>query len=420
MRPRHYQIELFEQSKLGNSIVYLETGTGKTMISVLLMDHLTTVNPHNKTVFLAPTNALVHQQTTSIEDVLDYSISGYSFEPFMLSKSKQFWLDEWKRNQIIVMTPQLLVNLLQHGYIQISMIQLLVIDECHKSSGLQPIAVLMKQYYHNSGEKPTVLGMTASPLYQGKVSFENAKRSLMELQITLDSKLIAVTDSLLVNEFVQNATEHLVEYRDFNLPITTCSDCLGQYHTYRGYLIDFLSSSLRQTSFTDEVEMRILLKKHLDSLDMKERTGLATMEKHIFGLDHLLKEYGPLAALLYARKLYHSLYGNKRKVWDDFEITSTDISPKAIVLIELLKKYLQVEQGKQCIVFVDRKDCAESLCALLNHLAPNYQLRLQCGFAAGKTVTLSTTLDLFRNGKINVLISTRVTAEGIDMSTCLT
>jgi ERCC4-related helicase len=150
-------------------------------------------------------------------------------------------------------------------------------------------------------------------------------------------------------------------------------------------------------------------------LEPKERTGLATLEKQIFGLEHILQEYGTLAAFLYARKLYHSLYGNKRKVWDDFEISKDDVSPKVLVLLRLLENYLDVEQGKQCIVFVDRRDCVESLCELLNHLAGEHNLSFHCGFAVGKTNTLSKTLELFKKGKINVLVSTRVTAEGIDM-----
>lgn len=38
--PRDYQLELFERAKKGNTIAVLDTGSGKTLIAVLLLRHI--------------------------------------------------------------------------------------------------------------------------------------------------------------------------------------------------------------------------------------------------------------------------------------------------------------------------------------------------------------------------------------------
>lgn len=44
---REYQREIFENCKDKNSIIFLETGTGKSLISILLIDYY--LKKHNKT-----------------------------------------------------------------------------------------------------------------------------------------------------------------------------------------------------------------------------------------------------------------------------------------------------------------------------------------------------------------------------------
>ncbi|KAL0315311.1 UNVERIFIED_CONTAM: Endoribonuclease Dicer4 [Sesamum radiatum] len=61
---RKYQIDLCKKALEENIVVYLETGSGKTHIAVLLiyeMGHLIRKPQKNKCIFLAPTVALVQQ-----------------------------------------------------------------------------------------------------------------------------------------------------------------------------------------------------------------------------------------------------------------------------------------------------------------------------------------------------------------------
>ena len=46
--PRQYQYELFEESIKRNTIAVLETGSGKTMIAIMVMKHLIELNKTSK------------------------------------------------------------------------------------------------------------------------------------------------------------------------------------------------------------------------------------------------------------------------------------------------------------------------------------------------------------------------------------
>jgi endoribonuclease Dicer len=80
--PREYQFELFERAKTTNSIACLDTGSGKTLIAVLLLQHIidqelekrAAGKPHKVAFFLCCSVALAFQQFSVLEANLDHKI----------------------------------------------------------------------------------------------------------------------------------------------------------------------------------------------------------------------------------------------------------------------------------------------------------------------------------------------------------
>jgi hypothetical protein len=64
--PRRYQIEMHDLASRGNAIVVLPTGTGKTKIAALYLNHLWRGKPGAKCVFIAQEVSLVLQQTCAL------------------------------------------------------------------------------------------------------------------------------------------------------------------------------------------------------------------------------------------------------------------------------------------------------------------------------------------------------------------
>jgi endoribonuclease Dicer len=134
---------------------------------------------------MAPTVALCEQQRDVIAAAIPVPvglITG-SLEP------KQ-WTDPalWRRvvntYRIMVTTPQVLLDALTHGYIQLGRdVGLLVFDEAHHGADKHPYNLLMRGFYDHlpkrglsmsvNGEpvteRPYVLGLTASPIFGGQV-----------------------------------------------------------------------------------------------------------------------------------------------------------------------------------------------------------------------------------------------------------
>ena len=46
--------------------------------------------------------------------------------------------------QVLVMTPQILLDTLRHSFLKLSMIKVLIVDECHHARGNHPYACIMR------------------------------------------------------------------------------------------------------------------------------------------------------------------------------------------------------------------------------------------------------------------------------------
>ena len=95
------------------------------------------------------------------------------------------WTDHslWRKildsHRVMVTTPQVLLDALRHGYINLGAdISLLVFDEVHHAGKNHPYNAIMQEFYHilpprGSPEarenyvRPMVLGLTASPIFGG-------------------------------------------------------------------------------------------------------------------------------------------------------------------------------------------------------------------------------------------------------------
>lgn len=179
--PREYQTELFERAKDQNTIAVLDTGSGKTLIAVLLLRHVSlsemlTYLPTSSPLRQAPTSSSVDVRLllaqTANQELVDrhnglaprtsfflvdkvtlvfqqHAVleSNLSFRTGMLCGAMgcDLWTaDTWKRefeaNMIIVCTADVLLQCLSHGFISIEQINFLIFDEVHHAKKGHPYA----------------------------------------------------------------------------------------------------------------------------------------------------------------------------------------------------------------------------------------------------------------------------------------
>ena len=116
--------ELARADGLGQVIAYLDTGAGKTLISVLLVKDkvsrlLDQVQPRRVVLFLAPKVDLVLQQADVLKLHTEVAVAAYVGDMGCDFWSKDTWRRSIEKNEVLVMTPQILLNILRHGFLQV-------------------------------------------------------------------------------------------------------------------------------------------------------------------------------------------------------------------------------------------------------------------------------------------------------------
>ncbi|KAJ3713612.1 hypothetical protein C8R42DRAFT_727088 [Lentinula raphanica] len=117
-------------------------------------------------------------------------------------KDASLWKAVLNTHRVMVSTPQVLLDALRHGYIIMGDIGLIIFDEAHHAVDNDPYNRIMQEFYHplppmHSGlngvasrqrhlERPMILGLTASPIFGG-----NVDRAFQKIELNLDCRIIS-------------------------------------------------------------------------------------------------------------------------------------------------------------------------------------------------------------------------------------
>ncbi|XP_008939124.1 PREDICTED: probable ATP-dependent RNA helicase DDX58 [Merops nubicus] len=170
-KARSYQTELAQPAISGkNTLICAPTGSGKTFVALLICEHHFQNMPSGqkaKVVFLATKVPVYEQQKTVFKEYFErsgYSVQGISGETIANVSVERVIQD----SDIIVLTPQILVNSIEQGIISsLSIFTLMIFDECHNTTGNHPYNVLMTRYLEqkfdsSANHLPQIVGLTAS------------------------------------------------------------------------------------------------------------------------------------------------------------------------------------------------------------------------------------------------------------------
>ncbi|XP_043342340.1 antiviral innate immune response receptor RIG-I-like [Cervus canadensis] len=206
LKPRNYQLELALPAQKGkNTIICAPTGCGKTFVSLLICEHHLKKFPQGrkgKVVFFAVQLPVYEQQKSVFSkhfERLGYKVAGISGETVDSVSVEQIV----ENNDIIVLTPQILVNSLKNGTVpSLSIFTLMIFDECHNTNKHHPYNMIMFNYLDqklggSSDSLPQVIGLTASVGVGDAKNTAEATEYICKVCASLDTSVVTtVRDNL--------------------------------------------------------------------------------------------------------------------------------------------------------------------------------------------------------------------------------
>ena len=130
---------------------------------------------------------LVSQQAKVIEQHTDLKVGEYIGAMNVDYWDKAKWEEELNKNNVLVMTAQIFLDLLTHAYIKLSQVNLLIFDECHHAKKEHPyrkITQALNAYYKDHDLRIKIMGLTAS-VVKGKVKPQNVESEIKNLELAL-------------------------------------------------------------------------------------------------------------------------------------------------------------------------------------------------------------------------------------------
>ncbi len=428
---REYQLQLAETSRTQHTLVCLPTGLGKTTVSLLvtasrLYDCSTSANDSPTALLLAPTKPLVSQHASFYREAL--SIPDEEIVVFTGAVEPADRVDLWKEARIVVATPQVVENDLIGDRIDLHDVVHLTFDECHRATGDYAYNYIAERYHADAAD-PLVTAMSASPggdkeeiltvcsnlgLAEVEVMTEDdadvsafTYRTEVEWErIELPEEIIAVRDSL--NEVISDRLEQLktlgvTETTSPGLAQTELNKIRGELQRlidagksegYEGMSAHAEIMKLRRAVELVETQSVESLRRYFERQRNAARSSSASKAAQRFVSEPAVK-----AAM------------RRAEAYDD-------LHPKFRRARILLAQTLGIDDGERVIVFTESRDTAETLTDFFSEHFDTRKFVGQSDTEGSEGMTQTEqqeTLDAFRAGEFEVLVSTSVAEEGLDV-----
>ncbi|XP_046601014.1 endoribonuclease Dicer isoform X4 [Neodiprion lecontei] len=455
---RPYQIDLYERAVQYNSIIYLPTGAGKTYIAVMIIKKLSgdVIKPYSvggkRTIFAVNTVALADQQLRYLQRHTHLNCSSYTGEMQVDYWSRDKWLQELEDNQVLVMTSQIFLDILNHGYISLSQVNLMIFDECHRAVNDHPMRLIMQRFKDcPKDQQPRVLGLTAT-LLNGNIKVAKLDETITDLETTFHGKIIAVESLIGVRGYATNPIESMVRFSP-PLRLTVLESTMARLIQAREILkvveikidhemINKSDNVFKPKSKSNKFQNVLSdLEEHLKVMGIYGGSKAALL--HTIQLEYIKKSINNQETVFVIDYLITVLTSIRKIVEDEmegYEPNEQIMKFSSDQVLKLFKVFLDFNREKLdsqrfcCLVFVQRRFTAKVLYHVLRNLHntnENYKFLLaefMVGFSANPHDSARESLcqrkwnkevlHKLKNGQANCIIATDVIEEGVDVPDC--
>ncbi|MFC6837083.1 DEAD/DEAH box helicase [Halomarina ordinaria] len=425
LQRREYQVELAEAALRGQTLVCLPTGLGKTAVSLLV----TARRLHEaggKSLLLAPTKPLVQQHADFYREALtvpDDEVVVFTGEVRPADRA-----DLWADARVVVATPQVVENDLVGNRISLRDVTHLTFDECHRATGDYAYCYIAERYHEDAAD-PLVTGMSASPGGDEEEILtvcENLGLREVEVMTEADSDVSEFTHKTDIEWERVELPEAVVEIRDaLNEVITDRLERLkrlGVTNSTNPELsqrdLNEIRGKLQRMINNDQGDGYKGMSAHAEIMKLRRAVELVETQS-VESLRRYFERQRNAARSSGASKAAQRFVSDPR-VQEAMRRAEAydDLHPKFRRARILLAQTLGIEGGQRVIVFTESRDTAETLTEFFSNHFETHKFVGQGDKEGSDGMTQKQqqeTLDAFRAGEFQVLVSTSVAEEGLDV-----
>jgi len=444
---RDYQVKIANECVSKNSLVVLPTGLGKTIIAVLVTSKILKNTPSgSKIVILAPTRPLINQHYHTFLNFL--TIAEDKFIVLTGKTPAEQRKELFQENQILFYTPQTLRNDLVNRKYNLSDTALVIFDEAHHSTGDYPYTMIADEYI-DSNPDGVILGLTASPgASKDKITtlcknlhvpVENIHiRTRKDTDVKsylkpMDIYKIGVELTTIMEDVYQLITAVLDERLHYLSQLNFLEAKGENLHKevirkdllrLNSELVKLVQSNGDKTGIYSalSINAQALILYHM--LELVEQQGLDILLNYLDKLrkDSKKKNSSKANRILAAEGRLRRIYLELKK---NVEFSPENlIHPKFQVLVKIILEELQNNPSSRILVFIKLRNSVlnitnnlkkHSLIKPVRFVGQATKSQDDKGLSQKRQIEI---LDLFKEGEYNVLVSTNVGEEGLDIAEC--
>ena len=436
----YQQILAGDVLKKGNTMVVAPTALGKTIVAILVASDRLQKVKNSKVLVLAPSKPLAIQHEASFKEFLTLPCASITGAVKTEDRVKR-----WEESRIISATPQTVESDLLNGRYDLSDVSLVVFDECHHGVGSYSYVYLASRYVQES-KYNLILGLTASPgsdKYKIKEVCENLYIQNIVVKTEDDSDVRPYFNPVEIDWVkvkMSQELEKIKKYVDKALKMRLKAlKNMGIINTVSVSKVDILKARGR---IQGEIARSANPKKELfqaisilsaviniqHSLELIETQGIQTFNKYV---GRLRKKQTKAAKSL----MYDDNFGRAVKLARDAEKNGWE-HPKLKKITDILKKELGLADGQTKLAstrFTDREDEKSSKVIVFTQYRDTLEMIHQKlekeGIKSAKFFGQASRdgqkgltqkeqkaiIKAFKMGEYDVLLSTSVAEEGIDI-----
>lgn len=443
---REFQVNIARKCFNKNSLVVVPTGLGKTIIALFISAYTQENSPaDSKVIILAPTRPLINQHYESYLRLMNLDESDFSILTGQVKPEKR--IKEFLKSKILFYTPQTLRNDLINQRYSLFNTCIIIFDECHRAQGDYAYCQIADRYIEQNPDG-IILGLTASPgssrekisilcknlhipsnnIYLRTRKDVDVEKYIQPMKIiTLGVDMTEIMEVIhgVLRKMTQERLDYLHSLGFFDANESSLKNISRKYLIeLNRELLSIINSNEDASMAYKALSINAQGLRLLHMINLVEAQGMDALILYIESMKKQAKKPNPSKALsllandFNLNKIYYKL--------KEYEETKPQllVHPKFNACRDIILKEINNNPDARILVFSKLRN---SVSAITKNLKAYKAIKAKRfvgqatksendkGLSQKKQIEI---LNKFKAGEYNVLVSTNVAEEGLDIAEC--